>query len=295
MPLCPPVLPCLRVRPPAYPLAIVSSLLYRCAVLGKHKEDRFAIFDSLRRRLARFRSNARGMLNLACSLGWIALLTSCKPFENLETFAVVLAVEGNATVAIRRDSAPQPVTLTTRLPPGSSVTTGATGKVVIRLLPGIHCAIGPDSNINLAELRFAKPGNDTSDPVDARSSQVALSRGTLTCSVTGREKEAVSKLSVNVATRTVIANDDSLFVVKNSSPQARAVCASGNLLIGGAPAGFTEIGPSSFYEWPTGGGPAQIHSLDTDPEARADAALALETASGMERFSSLDEDELPTR
>jgi hypothetical protein len=263
-------------------------------VLGRHKEDRFALFDSLRRRLVRFRSNARGMLNLACSLSWIALLTSCKPFENLETFAVVLAIEGNPTVTIPRNSAPQPLTMTTRLPVDSRITTDSTGKAVIRLLPGIHCAIGPDSKASIEELRFAKSGNDTSDSVDARRSKIVLSRGTLTCWVTDREQEAASRLSIQTAMGTIDADEDSVFVVENSGARARAICVQGKIrFTSDGSAGPTEIEEASFYEWPSNGGPGKIRSADD--EARADAALALETASSLKRLSSFDEDKLPTR
>jgi hypothetical protein len=277
-----------------YSLAIVSSSLYRCVVPGRHKEDRFALFDSLRRRLARFRSNARGMLNLACSLGWIALLTSCKPFENLETFAVVLAVEGNPTVTIPRDSAPQPLTLTTRLPAGSRITTDSTEKAVVRLLPGIHCAIGPDSKVSIEELRFAKSGNDTSDSVDARTSKIVLSRGTLICWVTDRAHEAASRLSIQTAIGTIDAEEDSVFVVKNSGARARAICVQGKIrFTSDGSAGPAEIEEASFYQWPSNGGPGKISSIDD--ETRADATLALETASSLKRLSSFDEDKLPTR
>src|SRR2546428_4340904 len=101
--------------------------------------------------ITRARDNSfRHIIRLAaCSLGWIGLLASCKPFDNLKTVAVVLTVEGNATVAMPRESTPQPLNLTTRLPTRSRVITGPTAKVVIRLLPGIQCAVGPDSDVGI--------------------------------------------------------------------------------------------------------------------------------------------------
>ena len=232
----------------------------------------------------------------ACSLGWIGLLASCKPFDNLKTVAVVLTVEGNATVAIPRQSTPQPLNLTTRLPTGSRVITGPTGKVVIRLLPGIQCAVGPDSDVGIEELRFAKPGNDTSDPTFARTSKVALSRGALTCWITDREQEAVSKLSIQTATGTIEAIEDSVFIVKNSGVRARVICVRGKLRFTGAGnAGARDIEQASFYEWPCDGGPGQVRPADADEETQVDTALALETASTLQLLGSVDEDKLPTR
>ena len=106
---------------------------------------------------------------------------SCRPFFPREVSSAVLAIEGSAAGTF----AGQTTRLTPNewLLPGTKIATAPGSRLDLMLLPGILVELAGATEIEITRLRFARDGDETLRPMQAREASLRLLRGTLVVAI----------------------------------------------------------------------------------------------------------------
>jgi hypothetical protein len=113
----------------------------------------------------------RSPLRLAAALlALIGLLTGAHA-------AMLADSTGAATVTIRGQKSPAESKINEDLPPGTIVTTGENGEVIIELLPGIVVKLTPMSEIVIGDVDMGQAFNESNEPIPQAG--VTVSAGTM--------------------------------------------------------------------------------------------------------------------
>lgn len=106
---------------------------------------------------------------------------SCRPLFPREVSSAVLAIEGSAAGTF----AGQTTRLTPNewLLPGTKIATAPESRLDLMLLPGILVELAGATEIEITRLRFARDGDETLRPMQAREASLRLLRGTLVVAI----------------------------------------------------------------------------------------------------------------
>ncbi|HEY1769600.1 MAG TPA: FecR domain-containing protein [Chthoniobacterales bacterium] len=177
---------------------------------------------------------AKFLLPLAAA----AALAGCRPLLVRQISPQLIAVAGH--VAAAKDGRTFPLTTPQWLPPGAALTTGPASRADIALLPGIVVRLDPDSAIVIRPPRFARDGNESIHPMQAREARLRLLRGRLIASVGLAQTR--SRLFVETAAGTLASDSARTFEISAPNPGAiRILCARG-------PADFQPAGPHPAFQ-----------------------------------------------
>ncbi len=191
------------------------------------------------------------------------VLASCRPLFCREVAGMVLAVTGSTTPALQPND---------RVRIGQTVGTAAQSKADLMLLPGTLVALDPETKVKIADLHFAKNGDETIHPVTARNVRLRLQAGTLR-GVVG-PSQTRSRLIVETRLGTIVAGAGRTFETRTDGKTVWIMCLREPVHF--APADGSariEIQTGYFLQWP--GPPASpLAVAQADREAQA-ALVAL--------------------
>ena len=105
-----------------------------------------------------------------------SILLGCGNLSADTVTATVYQVSGLAESAAPGSASFAPLTVGEALPQGTTVRTGADGKLVLTVTPGSAINVGPNSKLKLNALAFAKTG----DAVTQREAHIELTSGVVT-------------------------------------------------------------------------------------------------------------------
>ncbi len=197
---------------------------------------------------------------------------SCRPLFQRQLAGAILAIEGKAQGTLSGSS----IALTNGswVHPGEKITTSADARLDLLLLPGVLVALAGDTEIETVELRLARDGDETINPMTSREAKLRLLRGTLFGAVGESQKR--SKIMIQTTAGTLTAFDLRTFKIEVAGNRTRIMSVRGNAIF--APAGggaAVKIEAGYFAEWPAS--PAVPQAALADPKAQAEVTQILRT------------------
>jgi len=200
------------------------------------------------------------------------VLTACYDGITLNVQAIVLSVEGLAKLN-HQSKSPQSITTRSRLSVGDSIQTGDQAQLQSLLVPGMSIALGPNSELQIEQLRMGKDGNAMVNSIRLRTARLRLMRGVVDATVETSDVPQVD-LTVETALGIVVAHAGSLLRIETTQEHARILCVRGRLQLQAARYPATVLEPGFFEDW-RGliGGP---RPADSEAKAQGDLVETLE-------------------
>jgi hypothetical protein len=180
-----------------------------------------------------------------CFFALSLLLAACGNGVTRETQAVVLSVDGAASVRHARNGQTEPIEVHSHLSVGDLLTTGNGGRLRLQIVPGILSEIKADSECEVEALQVAKNGNAMLNAMHLRKAQLRFTRGVMD-TVVEKKDAAGATLTVDTPFGAVNAPGECAFRITIDSGKARVLCLRGTMQVqsGGSGGGSLEAG---FY------------------------------------------------
>jgi hypothetical protein len=162
--------------------------------------------------------------------------------------AVVLAVEGAATVRSIGAGQARPLVSSTHPRKGEIVETAGASRAALALLPNLLVQLDRDARLELVRLVITKDGNETGAAMQGRYAEARLLRGRMF--VSHGWGEALAKFSVATPQGELVTNSNALFCIVTDEHKTRVTCVSGSVGFQARGAGeVTFIPPGFVGEW----------------------------------------------
>jgi hypothetical protein len=197
--------------------------------------------------------------------------------------AIVLAVNGPATITAHARR--QPVPLVAGARPGQGEIVEATGasRAAVALLPNLLIQLDRDARLEIIRLAITKDGNETGAAMQGRYADVRLVKGRMFASqIWG---EAIAKFSVITSHGELVTTSNTLFCLEASEQKTRVTCLSGSVGFRGRDAEADTQVPAGFVgEWSASG--ATMVAAETDARGQEDLQEGLEVEETLRALSS---------
>lgn len=207
---------------------------------------------------------------ITCSLA----LASCGPGVSREVQAVVLSLDGPASVTHARNGRTDPIESHSRLSVGDLVKVSDQGHVRLQILPGILSAVKANSELQIEELRVAKDGNAMVNAMLVRKARLRLGHGLLDAVVEKKDATGAT-LIVDTSFGVVNAAGECVCRITVTDQRARILCLRGTLQVQ-PPNGPVSSLEAGFYgDWPADAEVAK--RADANGEVQSDVVATLES------------------
>jgi len=199
-------------------------------------------------------------------------LAACYDGTTRNVQAIVLSVEGLAKLN-HQSKSPRSIATSSRLSVGDSIETGDQAQLQSLLLPGMSIALGPNSELQIEQLRMGKDGNAMVNPIRLRTARLQLIRGVVDATV---ETSDVPKVDLTIVTASgiIVARAGSLLRIEAAMQNTRILCIRGKLQLQAAHHDTEMLDPGFFEDWPTSIGAPR--PADSEAKAQGDLVEALE-------------------
>jgi hypothetical protein len=200
--------------------------------------------------------------------------SGCEHSPQRTVRAIVLAVEGSASV--QSDSASQELALTSNasLDVGAILRTNSASRVSIALLPNALVELGETSKLEILSLALMKDGNETQDPMRDRFGHIKLWRGAIFLSHERRDT-ARAEFRITTSQGEAMTGATNLCKLEVGNHHARLTSVSGQILFQRRESNKAEqIPPGNVGEWNSG--VATLVPAATDRLGQEDLREALE-------------------
>ena len=206
-----------------------------------------------------------------CLLSLLAL-GSCRPLFLRELAGTILALEGEAQGTRAGNSIA--LTKSSWVHPGEKITTAAGARLDLLLVPGVLVALAGDTEIEIEQLRLARDGNESVNPMTSREAKIQLRRGTLVVAVGQSQKR--SKMVLQTGAGTVTVFNLRTFQIEADEKRTRILSVRGKVTFAPADGGpLVRLGAGYLAEWPAN--PAVPQAALSDPGAQAEVSEILRT------------------
>ena len=206
-----------------------------------------------------------------CLLGFLAL-GSCRPLFQRELAGPILALAGDAHGTRAGNSVA--LTKSSWVHPGERIATAAGARLDLMLVPGVLVEMAGETEIEIEQLRLARDGNESINPMTSREAKIRLRRGTLIGAVGQSQKR--SKMIVQTNAGTLTAFGLRTFRIEADETRTRIMSVRGKAIFEPADGGaLVRVEAGYFAEWPAT--PAKPQAALSDPGAQAEVTEILRT------------------
>ena len=201
-------------------------------------------------------------------------ISACNKGVTRETQAIVLSVDGTASVTHARDGQNEPVRVNARLAKDDLIRTSRDGQVSLQILPGILTRLMADSELKIETLRIAKDGNAMVNAMLVRDARLQLNRGMMD-GVVEKKDAGGATLIIATAVSQIEAPGECVFRITVSDQKARVICLRGTMHVQATEGSDNSIEAGYYRDLPGNADPPK--RADENGEVQNDVVAALES------------------
>lgn len=224
--------------------------------------------------------------SVLCLLGLVAV-TACRPLFHRQISGKVLALQGAAHGMIGEKR----IALTSAafVNSGETIVSSEDTRLDLALLPGILVELAGNAEIEIAQLRLERDGDQTIHPMIARNARIRLNRGALIASIVQAQTD--SHLFVETPDGTLFAGPARTMKVSVTGTKVRILSVRGKIaVLLGDSRKSSKIPAGYFAELPmTKAEPVAAASAGSEVQAEVSEVLSVEKRLlGLERKHDFD-------
>jgi hypothetical protein len=209
-----------------------------------------------------------------CFIALSVWLAACGHGVTRETQAVVLSVDGTASVTHARIGQTGPIEVHSHLSVGDLLKTGNGGRLRLQVVPGILSEIKADSECEVEALHVAKDGNAMVNAMLRRKAQLRFMRGVMDA-VVEKKDAAGATLIIDTPFGAVNAPGECAFRIAINGEMARVLCLRGTMQVQPAGSGSGSLEAGFYRDLGTNSEPAK--RAEDDEEVQGEVMGALES------------------